>query len=67
MVGGAVKTDVEKSCEQQSNIVSDLLRKSERFRHAVVEPSCHGVLRSLARFRALARVGAVFVVFLPQL
>ena len=29
------------SCEQQSDIVSDLLRKLERFRHAVVEPSCH--------------------------
>ena len=55
------------SCEQQSVIVSDLLKKSERFRHAVVEPSFHGVLRSLARFRAPARVGAVFVVFLPQL
>ena len=40
------------SCEQQSEIVSDLLRKLERFRHAVVEPSCHGVRRSLARFRA---------------
>ena len=51
------------SCEQQSDTVSDLLRKLERFRHAVVEPSCHGVLRSLARFRALARVGAEFVVF----
>ena len=49
------------------SLVSDLLRKLERFRHAVVEPSCRGVLRSLARFRALARVGAVFVVFLPQL
>ena len=49
--------------EQQSAIVSDLLRKLERFRHAVVEPSCRGVLRSLAKFRALARVGAVFVVF----
>ena len=32
-----------------------------------MEPSCHGVLRSLARFRDSARVGAVFVVFLPQL
>ena len=32
-----------------------------------MEPSCRGVLRSLARLRALARVGAVFVVFLPQL
>ena len=51
------------SCEQQSDIVCGLLRKLERFRHAVVEPSCRGVLRSLARFRALARVGAVFVVF----
>ena len=50
------------SCEQQSDMVSDLLRKLERFRHAVVEPSCHTVRRSLARFRALARVGAVFVV-----
>ena len=28
-----------------------------------MEPSCHGVLRSLARFRALARVGAVSVLF----
>ena len=28
-----------------------------------MEPSCRGVLRSLARFRALARVGAVFVAF----
>ena len=55
------------SCKQQSDIVRDLLRKFERFRHAVVEPSCHGVLRSLARFRALERVGVVFVVFLPQL
>ena len=43
--------------------MSDLLRKFERFRHAVVEPSCHGVLRSLARFRALACVGAMFVLF----
>ena len=51
----------------QSDIVSDLLRKSERFRHAVVELSCRVVLRSLAQFRALARVGVVFVVFLPQL
>ena len=51
------------SCEQQSVIVSGLLRKLERFRHAVVEPSCHGVQRSLARFRTPARVGAVFVVF----
>ena len=32
-----------------------------------MEPSCRGVLRSLARFRALARVGAVFVGVLPQL
>ena len=31
--------------------------KLERFRHAVVEPSCHGILRSLVR------VVAVFVVF----
>ena len=62
-----MKTDVGRvSCEQQSDIVSDLLR-FERFRHAVVEPSCHGVLRSLARFLALARVDAVFVVFFPQL
>ena len=52
------------SCEElQSDIVSDLLRKLQRFRHAVVEPSFHGVLRSLARFRALARVGAVFCCF----
>ena len=51
------------SCEQQSDIESDLLRKLERFRHAVVEPSCRGVLRCLAQFRALARVGAMFVVF----
>ena len=55
------------SCEQQSDLVSDLLRKSERFRHAVVGPSCRSVLRSLARFRALARVGAMFLVFLPHL
>ena len=55
------------SCEQQSVIVSDLLRKLERFRHAVVEPFCRGDLRSVARIRALARLGAVFVVFLPQL
>ena len=41
--------------------------KLERFRLAVVEPSCRGVLRSLAQSRALARVGAVFVVLLPQL
>ena len=54
------------SCEQQSVIVSDLWRTLERFRHAVVQPSCRSVLRSLARFRALARLGAVFVVFLPQ-
>ena len=51
------------SCEQQSVIVTDLLRKLEHFRHAVVEPFCGGVLRSLARFRALARVGAVFCRF----
>ena len=43
--------------------MSDRLRKLERFKHAVVEPSCRGVLRSLARFRALARVGAVFCRF----
>ena len=55
------------SCKQQSDIVSDLLRKLERFRHAVVEPSCRGVLRSLARFRALARVGAVFFFCFPSL
>ena len=48
-------------------MVGDLLRKLGRFRHAVVEPSCHGDQRSVARFRALARVGAVSVVFLPQL
>ena len=54
-------------CEQQSDIVSDLSRKLERFRRAVVEPSCHGVLRFLTRFRALAHVGAVFVFFLSQL
>ena len=28
-----------------------------------MEPSCHGVLRSLARFRALVCVGAMFVLF----
>ena len=55
------------SCEQQSDIVSDLSRKLKRFRRAVVEPSCHEVLRSLTRVRALALVDAVFVVFLPQL
>ena len=45
------------SSEQLSDIVSDLLEKLKRFRHAVVEPSCRGILRSLAH------VSAVFVVF----
>ena len=47
------------SCELQSDLVSDLLWKLERFRHAVVEPSCGAV------FSALWRDFAVFVVFLP--
>ena len=45
------------SSEQLPDIVSDLLENLERFRHAVVESSCRGILRFLAR------VGAVFVVF----
>ena len=51
------------SSEQQSDIANDLSRNLECSRHAIVEPSCRGVLRSLTRFRAVARVGAVFVVF----
>ena len=43
------------SREQLSDVVSDLLKKLERFRHAVLEPSCRGILRSVAR------VDAVFV------
>ena len=40
------------SCEQQSDAVSELLTHKKGFGHAVVEPSCRGVLRCHAMFRA---------------
>ena len=55
MVGGALKTDVERvSCEHQSDTVSDLLGKLKRFRHAVVTVFS-ALWRGFAFSRVLAR------------